>query len=429
MRILFSIIFSVGLLTSCAPKFTRVLHQKFVQTENTFQDHTGFYLYDLSKEKVVSEYKADRYFTPASNTKILTFYTCLTLLGDSLPAIRYVEAGDSLIFWGTGDPSFLNKYVYNSGTTYSFLKNSPRSLYFSATNFSDRRFGEGWAWDDYEGSYQPERSSFPIYSNLLSATFEKGEMWVEPSLFASRVMVVEPAKDAALTRDERTNAFLFQPSFSQKQEEFEVPFIVQDSLILSLLQDTLRREIRLAKHALPKEALTLYSTPADSVYKVMMQESDNFLAEQLLWQCSQIISDSLASQPAIRFMQRNHFSDLPDKIRWIDGSGLSRYNLFTPRSVAQVWKKIYAKLPAERLLPLLATGGVNGTVKNWYKAESPYIFGKTGTLANNHSLSGYLITRSGKTLIFSFMNSNYLASTSAIRSNMQEILEYIRDNY
>ncbi len=415
MRILIFSLFSFFLFTSCAPKFTIV--------------HTGFYLYDLSKEEVISEYKADRYFTPASNTKILTFYSCLTLLGDSLPAIRYVESGDSLIFWGTGDPTFLNKYVYNSGTTYSFLKDSPRSLYFSATNFSDKRFGEGWAWDDYEGSYQPERSSFPIYSNLLSAAFEKGEMWVEPSLFASRVMVGEPAKEAVLTREERINTFLFQPSFSQKREEFEVPFIVQDSLVLSLLQDTLRREIQLSKHELPKEALTVYSTPVDSVYKVMMQESDNFLAEQLLWQCSQMISDSLASQPAIRFMQRNHFSDLPDKIRWIDGSGLSRYNLFTPRSVAHVWKKIYEKVPAERLLPLLATGGVNGTVKNWYKAESPYIFGKTGTLANNHSLSGYLITKSGKTLIFSFMNSNYLASTSAIRSNMQEILEYIRDNY
>jgi D-alanyl-D-alanine carboxypeptidase/D-alanyl-D-alanine-endopeptidase (penicillin-binding protein 4) len=68
-------------------------------------------------------------------------------------------------------------------------------------------------------------------------------------------------------------------------------------------------------------------------------------------------------------------------------------------------------------------------VKNWYKADSPYIFGKTGSLSNNHCLSGYLITKSGKTLIFSFMNSNFVASTSDIRSNMQGILEYIRDNY
>jgi len=171
------------------------------------------------------------------------------------------------------------------------------------------------------------------------------------------------------------------------------------------------------------------NTPSDSVYKVMMQESDNFLAEQLLLMCSATISDSLSILPALRLMQQSYLSDLPDKLAWADGSGLSRYNLFTPRSIVAVWKKIYQKVPRERLLPMLATGGVNGTVANWYKAEQPYFFGKTGTLANNHCLSGYLITRSGKTLIFSFMNSHYLASTSDIRRNMQSILEYIRDNY
>ena len=429
MRILSCIIFSLGLLTSCTPKLTKILHQKFVQTESTFQEHTGFYLYDLEKDKEVVEYKADRYFTPASNTKILTLYSCLTLLGDSLPALRYVESEDSLIFWGTGDPSFLNKYVHNSGSTYSFLKNTKKPLYFSSSNFFDKRFGEGWAWDDFGGYYQPERSSFPIYSNLLTATYENKELWIEPSHFALHVSVGSPATDAEFTREERDNTFLFQPSFSSKNEEFEVPFIVDDSTILTLLSDTLKREVQLIARTLTKGVSTFYSTPADSVYKIMMQESDNFLAEQLLLQCSQTISDSLASEPAIRFMQRNHFSDLPDKLRWVDGSGLSRYNLFTPRSVVGVWKKIYEKMPAERLLPLLATGGVNGTIKNWYKAESPYIFGKTGTLANNHSLSGYLITKSGKTLIFSFMNSNYLSSTSDIRRSMQEILEYIRNNY
>ena len=162
----------------------------------------------------------------------------------------------------------------------------------------------------------------------------------------------------------------------------------------------------------PFDAKTFFNTPVDSVYKVMMQESDNFLAEQLLLMCSATISDSLSIQPAMRLMQQSYLSDLPDRLAWVDGSGLSRYNLFTPRSIVAIWKKIYQKVPRERLFPLLATGGVNGTVANWYKAEQPYFFGKTGTLANNHSLSGYLITRSGKTLIFSFMNSHYLASTS-----------------
>lgn len=420
---------TVFLLGSCSPKINRIVQQKLTKTEAVFQDHTGFYLFDPQTSEAIVDYNADRYFTPASNTKILTLFSCFTILGDSLPALRYIERQDSLIFWGTGDPSFLNKYVYDSEGAYSFLKNAVKPLYFSNANFFDKRFGEGWAWDDYTGYYQPEKSSFPIYSNLLSATFENGEVWIEPSHFASHVKIGQPGKDAELIREEQRNAFLFHPSFAQEKDELEAPFIASDSLLLTLLRDTLKRDITLTQRRLPKDALTLYSTPADSVYKIMMQESDNFLAEQLLLQCSQGVSDSLLVKPAIDFMQRNHLSDLPDKLKWVDGSGLSRYNLFTPRSIVQVWKKIYEKVPRERLFPLLATGGKNGTVRNWYKAESPYIFGKTGTLANNHCLSGYLITRSGRTLIFSFMNSNFVASTSEIRRNMQEILEYIRDNY
>lgn len=428
MRILV-ILLGALLTTSCSPKIKRVLQEKLQQTEATFQDHTGFYLFDIQKNEAIVEYNADRYFTPASNTKILTLFSSLTILGDSIPALRYVERQDSLIFWGTGDPSFLNKFVFNSARTYSFLRNARQQLYFSSSNFYEKRFGDGWAWDDYTGYYQPERSPFPMYSNLVTARFSNGELWVEPSRFVEHVLLSTPQEDANFIREERMNQFVYTPSFKGSEEEWDVPFIVNDSLTTTLLEDTLHREVKRVQKLLTPEARVLFSTPADSVYKVMMQESDNFLAEQLLLQCSQTISDSLIVEPAIQFMQRNHFSDLPDKLKWVDGSGLSRYNLFTPRSIATVWKKVYGKIPAQRLLPLLATGGVNGTVKNWYKADSPYIFGKTGSLANNHCLSGYLITKSGKTLIFSFMNSNFVASTSTIRSNMQGILEYIRDHY
>jgi D-alanyl-D-alanine carboxypeptidase/D-alanyl-D-alanine-endopeptidase (penicillin-binding protein 4) len=428
MRVLLILLGAV-LMASCSPKINRVLQQRLQQTETRFQDHTGFYLFDVQKNEAILEYNADRYFTPASNTKILTLFSSLTILGDSIPALRYVKRPDSLIFWGTGDPSFLNKFVFNNSRTFSFLKGAPQQLYFSTSNFYEKRFGEGWSWDDYTGYYQPERSPFPIYSNLITARFANDELWVEPSRFAQHVALAEPQEEADFTREERENKYVYTPSFKGLEEEWDVPFIVNDSLTITLLEDTLHREVKSVQKLLTSEAHVLFSTPADSVYKVMMQESDNFLAEQLLLQCSQTISDSLSVAPAIQFMQRNHFSDLPDKLRWVDGSGLSRYNLFTPRSIVAVWKKVYDKVPAQRLLPLLATGGVNGTVKNWYKAESPYIFGKTGSLSNNHCLSGYLITKSGKTLIFSFMNSNFVASTSDIRGNMQEILEYIRDNY
>jgi D-alanyl-D-alanine carboxypeptidase/D-alanyl-D-alanine-endopeptidase (penicillin-binding protein 4) len=161
----------------------------------------------------------------------------------------------------------------------------------------------------------------------------------------------------------------------------------------------------------------------------MMQQSDNFIAEQLLLACSGVLSDTLKPEIAIQYSKNNLLVDLPDEPIWVDGSGLSRYNLFTPRSIVQLWTKIYDIVPRERLFPLLATGGKYGTIRNWYKADKPYIFGKTGSLSNVHCLSGYLVTKSGKTLIFSFMSNNFVASTNKLRTNMQDILKMIYERY
>ena len=72
---------------------------------------------------------------------------------------------------------------------------------------------------------------------------------------------------------------------------------------------------------------------------------------------------------------------------------------------------------------------MNGTIREWYAADQPYIFGKTGSLSNNHSLSGYLVTKKGKVLIFAFMNNNFAVNSNAIRRNMQGILRRIYENY
>jgi serine-type D-Ala-D-Ala carboxypeptidase/endopeptidase (penicillin-binding protein 4) len=209
----------------------------------------------------------------------------------------------------------------------------------------------------------------------------------------------------------------------------DVPFKVSTELTANMLTDTLNKMVRAVHKPVPKNALTVYSLPVDSLYRVMMQESDNFIAEQLLLMCSQVISDTLQPEIAIHHIKENFLKDLKDEPRWVDGSGLSRYNLFTPRSIVEVWEKIYQLLPRERLFALLATGGRSGTIKNWYNANAPFIFGKTGSLSNNHSLSGYLITKNGKTLIFCFMNNNYTTSINEIRRNMENILRTIYEKY
>src|SRR5688500_16959878 len=150
---------AIALLYSCSGVTTSRLKKTLEATEDRFQDHTGFVLYDPDKNKTIFDYNGARYFTPASNTKIFTFFTALKVLGDSVPALEYIQRDDSLIFWGTGDPSFLYKEVFYDSGVYHFLSSTEGELYFSNANFHTTHFGEGWAWAEYNSAYSAERTS------------------------------------------------------------------------------------------------------------------------------------------------------------------------------------------------------------------------------------------------------------------------------
>jgi D-alanyl-D-alanine carboxypeptidase/D-alanyl-D-alanine-endopeptidase (penicillin-binding protein 4) len=416
-------------LAASACSTHRYLSVPVHQAEKDFKDHIGLVVYDPVSHKTIYEHQGDRYFTPASNIKILTFYTSLVLLGDSIPALRYVEKNDSLIFWGTGDPGFLYKDTYQSGRTYQFLKDHSEKLFFSSNNFQTKVFGPGWGWDDYQESYQVERTPLPVYGNLSTIRKVNGGLTSVPPIFA--IVFADSAGRKGKTffsRGMESNQLTYSPG-KNGRKEWKMPFHYSDELLAKLLTDTLKKEVRLASMKLPADAKTLYSVPADSLYKVMMQASDNFIAEQLLMMCAAVVSDTLKPEIAIQYMKKNRLADLPDSPVWVDGSGLSRYNLLTPRLIVRLWDRIYDIVPRDRLFSLLAVGGESGTIKDYYKGEKRYILGKTGTLANNHSLSGYLVTKKGRTLIFSWMNNNFTVPAREVRTRMEMVLKNVYENY
>ncbi|MOA49823.1 D-alanyl-D-alanine carboxypeptidase/endopeptidase [compost metagenome] len=84
----------------------------------------------------------------------------------------------------------------------------------------------------------------------------------------------------------------------------------------------------------------------------------------------------------------------------------------------------------ERLYDLLPAGGRSGTLRNAYpKTNQPFVFGKTGTLSGVHNQSGYVLTKRGKTYVFSFMNNNFVVPTTEVRKEMARIMTYIHDKY
>jgi serine-type D-Ala-D-Ala carboxypeptidase/endopeptidase (penicillin-binding protein 4) len=400
---LFVIIF-IGCSCTSITKFTK---RQLSQSEVFSQNFTGFSLFDLAQNRIIFEQNADKYFMPASNTKLFSFYAGLKCLGDSIPALKYVVRNDSLIFWGTGDPSFLHPDL-KSTKVYDFLKNRKEKLFYANTNNSQKINGNGWMIDDYNDNYQAEINLLPVFGNIVRFIVENNKLQASPLKIVNEIA---PNNKGYVIRDISRNEFSLPNNSLKPDFEQDVPFKVSSENTIFLLTDTLKRKVEIIDLQMPKEYNTIFSIKSDSLYKRMLYVSDNMLAEQLILLCSN--SDSLSTQNSIENILKTHLAELPDQPRWVDGSGLSRYNLFTPRDIVAVLQKINATIPEGRLFTLLPS---------IHKTEKPFIYAKSGSFSNNYNLSGFLIGQSGKRYIFSFMNNSYMKPTSQIRKEVVRIL-------
>ncbi|MFN0256188.1 D-alanyl-D-alanine carboxypeptidase/D-alanyl-D-alanine-endopeptidase [Pedobacter ureilyticus] len=420
---------------ACKPNqiIAKKVSREFKNSEMLDKYQVGFALYDMASSEMIFQKDADKYFTPASNTKLFTFYAGLKIAPDSIPSLRYVEKGDSLIFWGTGDPSLLHT-VLKGTKAIEALKNSNKKLFFADGRYTGNFFGNGWSWDDYNDYYQPEITEMPLFDNVVLVTSKQaGEMNISPKMFNS-CFIVDSANKAtkfSVQREFLTNKFHYPLAKTTANYEQQIPFKTSTGVTLTLLADTLKKNVELINYVLPKDAKTVYSAKSDDVFRQLMLPSDNFVAEQLLLTYADKLGLEMSTPKVIAAIQEKYLTELPDKPKWVDGSGLSRGNLFTPRSLIKLLEMIYKEVnDQQRLFSMLPAGGKTGTLRNAYpKTDTPFVFGKTGTLSGVHNQSGYVITKKGKLLLYSFMNNNYVQSTAEIRKEMVRVMSYIHDNF
>lgn len=437
LRRLWLLILSLSIVQfSCSPRLViskKVVLRQMVKKSPAFSDHfTGFALYDPASKLFLEEQNADKYFTPASNTKLFTYYAGLRMLGDSIPALKYALVNDTLYFTGTGDPTFLHP-DFEYQPAYNLLADTSVALVWHPENYKDPVFGPGWSWDDYHYYYQPERAGLPIYGNFARFSMHPGDSvpTVTPPFFKDFVETRPFEKQRVMVeRDLSYNSYLFFAPEKADTIERDVPYKYSFALARELLQDTLRKPVVFGYKPDHMPWTTLKGYPAQKVYQAMLWPSDNFIAEQILVMCSSQFGDTLSGGNTMWFIKNSYLNNLPDSPIWHDGSGLSRYNMFTPRSLVALLEETSTLVEQKELFRTLAIGGEAGTIRNWYRGENePYVFAKTGTLSGVHALSGFIKTNSGKVLIFSFMHNNYPGFTNPIRQDMQEVLEFIRDRY
>lgn len=422
LLVFLSALFSIQ--TTEAQKLNTRKVRKMFEQSDIMQEHFVGFILEEQGGKNIYEQNPDRYFVPASNTKLLTLYAALNILGDSIPGLKYHVNGDSLIIWGTGDPSFLHPKLDNR-KVFDFLADSPYSIYLAKD--PDVEF-EPSPW-------RADLSHFPMYGNeTIIKSDSSHKLIVSPTGISNYIKI-----DSTLI----TNRFTLRRSKSGKELlmpslpvpvgfESQIPFPMDLEVTRILLQDTLKRDVTLIRRQRPAGIKTLLSIPSDSLYRHMMLPSDNFLAEQILLLCSGQLGDTLDVNKTIEYSIKNYLGDLKNKPIWEDGSGLSRFNLFTPNTVLEVLHKLEQKIgDTERLKTFLPAGGVSGTIKNAYKTDNgkPFVWAKTGSLRYMHLQSGWIETKKGKVYRYVFMNNNFIRPTSEIRAEMVRLMTEIHEKY
>ena len=391
--------------------------------------HVGVSIYEPATGKYLYNYNAEKNFIPSSNVKLFSLYAGMKYLGDSVVGMRYIKTDSTIIIIPTGDPTLLHM-DFKTQPVIDFLKNNNAAIKIKNIEFKPKAYGNGWAWNDYPDYYMAERSALPVYGNCITFLCKKNNIESIPQdLFAFIVAknVQEKNKQTTVERDFFANTFNVLLD-NASTETVITPFITSLPLAVKLLSDTLKKNVEIISNDTSTINLkTIYSRPVDSLFKPMMYYSDNFFAEQTLLMASNKKLGYMSEEDMIDTLLATDLKELPTKPRWVDGSGLSRYNLFSPKDFIYILDKLQNEFGLERIKRILTTGG-QGTLTGYYTKNAGFIYAKTGSMSNNVSISGYLISKKNKLLLFSIQINSFSGSGRVGRRAIEKFITSVREN-
>ena len=193
------------------------------------------------------------------------------------------------------------------------------------------------------------------------------------------------------------------------------PFITSRKNTISLLENSLGNKVEFNKNKL-KDYSSLNSTRVNEIYSAILKDSDNLISESIAANISFRLNDTISVDKGVKLIQ-----DISEQIELFDGSGLSRYNLVTPRSVILSLLDIYNLIGFERIKKIFPE---NYIIQN----EEDFVWGKTGTLKNNHNYSGYIITDKRKLYVFSIMINHFTEDIDIIKNAIADFLIFLKSS-
>jgi D-alanyl-D-alanine carboxypeptidase/D-alanyl-D-alanine-endopeptidase (penicillin-binding protein 4) len=438
----------------------------------TVRDTTG---------KVLEAYNSKKLMRPASNMKLLTSAMVLHELG---PYFTYktriygvgrqkgkVWNGD-IIIRGAGDPS-INGSFYNDDPLHVMheiaailaskgIHKIKGNLVGNDSFFDEKPYPDGWCLDDLTYYYAVPTNALSFNNNTVDLTvYAKGAIGAKPTIewFPFNTNFVHFINEQVITppnayyqehyhRIMGTNTIILRNSLPQGYVERESLSVSKPALyFLNTLKKYLQQGgIHVTGHLIvnnnrhewnPSTYKLLgvhYSPPLRKLIRHLNKESDNFYAEMLLkTAAAEHFNTQGTTDLGVSLSKKFAWSVGINTSNMLikDGSGMSTYDLISTSALSQLLTAMRKEPHFKIYKNSLPIAAIDGTLEYRFN-HTPLagrIIAKTGSVSGVRVLSGYLKTRSNKTLIFSINTNDYITDTSYIDSVDKSILMFLYNHY
>ena len=352
----------------------------------------GIKVVAVETEEVIYEKNSHKLHHPASTTKLFTAATALAKLGSDYQF-------ETTLYADTIVKGAVIGNIYLKGRADPVLR--PQDL----VKLTDALLQMG---------VKSIQDHIVVDDTYLDAIWEgPGWMWDDRPLWISALSIREVEPDANKMSRALACGHLLKTALMEKGVH----------VMGDVVQGTVPPDAhRVGKHLSP---------PLADILKLMNKPSDNWTAELLF----KTIGAEVISEPGTWKKGRNvvggflaEIMDEPPIHRFVDGSGLSRYNLLNAELLTKLLVYMYHNFEVmPEFLASLPIAGVDGTLKNRMQGMSAekVLRAKTGTLSGVSALAGYTVTADDEVFAFGILISHYIGPARLARSLQDKIGDYL----
>ena len=309
------------------------------------------------KGEIIAAYNSSKPMIPASNLKLLTTAYSLDVLGPThlLKTVVTQRINGDFDIYGQGDPDLNLKSIKHIADI--IKENTYKQILYKRTNIylheesSEFWWPRSWKLVDREKSYGAPISRLAVSSNAIRAS------------------LVNPVSNF------RSLLFSYLPN----KEDYNITISKHDP--------------KAGPHL--RKRLTIESAPMQSLLSLSNSESHNFTAEVLAKSASGSWDPYDYKHKISNWLKKSNLG--VDNILIVDGSGLSRNNLLTSKFLTNLLYRMDNHKYRDFYISSMAIIGYRGTLNNFPSVNTikGRFYGKTGTLNEVRTMSGYLKTDHG----------------------------------